>query len=56
MKTVLVLIALLLGGCAQLPTMQHCDRVSYQRSGNDIRIEADCRAPIGGSGLPGAIL
>jgi hypothetical protein len=44
-----------LAGCAliagALPSMQHCDEVSYERVGNRIELSAVCRAPIGG-GLP----
>lgn len=51
MKTVLVL-ALLLGGCAQIPTIQHCSEVSYERKGIDITVSAKCQVPLG-SALPG---
>lgn len=50
MKTVLVVF--LLSGCSSLPTMQYCDQVKYERNGSQIHLEAECRAPIGGS-LPG---
>jgi hypothetical protein len=48
-------VAALLTGCADLPTMQYCDKVKYERTGNLIVIEAECRAPVGmgAPGLPG---
>lgn len=48
MKTLAVILLLLVTGCSSLPSMQHCHEVSYTRTGADIRIEATCRAPIGG--------
>jgi hypothetical protein len=52
----LVLVAFLftLTGCAgvsSLPTMQHCAHVKYERTGTDVKIEAQCTAPVGGTGL-----
>lgn len=35
-----------LAGRASLPTVNHCDDVSYVRSGNKVHIEADCRIPM----------
>lgn len=54
MKIILAAIAVLsLSGCAfitgNLPSMQHCDQVVYQRDGNQVSIYAKCRAPIGGA-------
>jgi hypothetical protein len=52
----LVLVAFLftLTGCvSSLPTMQHCAHVKYERTGTDVKIEARCTAPIGGSGIGG---
>lgn len=53
----LIAIALLaLSGCAalvgNLPTMQYCDKVTYVRNGNQIKMTAECAAPIGGGSLP----
>jgi hypothetical protein len=59
MKTIALLIAVsLLPGCAVLsmlgigakdlaPSLSHCDRVRYDRKGQDIKIEATCRVPAG---------
>lgn len=53
MKTLLALAALaLLAACSQLPSMQYCEQVQYTRTGNQITLHAECRAPVGGS-LPG---
>lgn len=38
-----------ISGCAlaqQLPSMQYCEKVSYERDGNKINIKAQCSAPI----------
>lgn len=43
-----IAIAVLVAGCAALPTLQHCDEVSYTRTGTQIEIHAKCRAPVGG--------
>lgn len=49
MKTVLVILLLVfLAGCSALPSMQYCDDVTYTRKGSEIRVEAVCRAPVGG--------
>jgi hypothetical protein len=52
MKTMLILMAVLLGGCSQLaavtPSLQYCERVQYERNGNQITLRAECSAPIGG--------
>lgn len=56
MKTAIVIViaAMLLGGCAAVPTMQHCQHVEYVREGNKIKIVAECTAPVGsGFSLPG---
>ena len=59
MKTIIALtIASLLSGCAILealglgpksmvPSLSHCDKVDYHRSGQDIDIKAKCRVPAG---------
>lgn len=44
----LALVCLLLSACSALPSMQYCDDVSYIRNGNEIHVEATCRAPVGG--------
>lgn len=41
-------VAVLVSGCAALPSMQYCDEVRYIRKGTDIHVEATCRAPVGG--------
>ena len=42
-------------GCStvasSLPTMQHCAHVKYERTGTEVTIQAECTAPVGGSGL-----
>jgi len=48
MKTAIVIAALLLGGCAAVPTLQHCQHVEYVRDGSRIKLTAECVAPIGG--------
>jgi len=60
MKRLCVLLLLVCaagaGGCSivagNLPSMQHCQEVTYVRSGNLIDLRAKCSAPIGTSGLP----
>lgn len=56
MRLLLTTPVVLLTGCAQLfgslPSLQYCSEVSYERNGNQIKLEARCQAPIGG-GLPG---
>ena len=53
MKTVLVLLLVaLLVGCTQLPTVQQCSEVSYERKGIDVTVTAKCQVPLG-SPLPG---
>lgn len=51
----LVLLLLLLGGCAQieplanqLPTARYCSDVEYSRHGTAVEIYARCTAPFGG--------
>lgn len=52
MKTILVV--LLLSGCStiagNLPTVQYCDKVVYERNGVDIKASMECKAPISDSG------
>ena len=57
MKPIIAILALLCAGCStiagNLPTLEHCDTVSYTRKGNQIDVVAHCSAPIGGGvGLP----
>lgn len=47
-----IAMAVLLGGCSALPSMQNCHEVRYIRKGADIQIHAECRAPIGDSLRP----
>lgn len=49
----LLILLIMLNGCSSLPSMQYCDKVKYERAGNLIHLEAECRAPVGG-GIPGA--
>lgn len=44
-------ILVMLAGCAQVPSVQHCEHVRYERTGLDVKIEATCRVPLGG--VPG---
>ena len=49
MKYALIL-AIALTGCAQveeLPTLQYCEHVSYERTERNMHIEADCVMPYG---------
>ncbi len=46
---VLILMACSASGCSSLPSMQYCDHVEYQRTGNMMTISAQCRAPVGSS-------
>lgn len=58
MKTVLVIFMVLLTcilvGCSAIPTMQYCDKVDYNRTGNKVLVYAECSVPVGGGamGLP----
>jgi hypothetical protein len=59
MKTIIALTFVsLLQGCALLtafglgpkdlvPSLSHCDKVDYERVGQDIKIKAQCRVPAG---------
>lgn len=51
-KLIVALLVVGLSGCAQvagvLPSMQHCDKVRYERQDARVTINAECRAPIGG--------
>lgn len=40
-------VYVLIAGCSSLPSMQYCENVKYERTGNRIRVEADCHAPVG---------
>ena len=46
MKLAAALLACLLAGCTQLlghiPSLQHCEYVSYERTGNHIELVATC--------------
>ena len=59
MKSLLLLgmIVPILGGCAVLsamgigvrdlaPSLNHCDRVQYDRKGLDVKIVAHCKVPV----------
>lgn len=48
MKTAAVLLAFLAAGCSGLPSFQYCNEVTYQRTGNQVKIDARCQLPIGG--------
>jgi len=52
MKYSLILFALLLTGCSNLPSMQYCQEVRYERKDLDIQVYAKCRAPIADT-IPG---
>ncbi|MCI0406937.1 MAG: hypothetical protein L0209_12895, partial [candidate division Zixibacteria bacterium] len=40
-------LAFLLAGCATFRgTLEFCDKTTYERQGNRIHIEADCRVPL----------
>jgi hypothetical protein len=41
------LLCLLLAGCTSLPSLQYCDRVSYERIGSHVELAASCSVPIG---------
>jgi hypothetical protein len=49
----IALLCLLLSGCSSMlgaiPSLQHCERVSYERIGKHVSIAAECTAPIGGA-------
>jgi hypothetical protein len=55
MRLAALLLLTLFAGCAQfagsVPSLQHCDKVSYVRDGNRVSITAQCSAPIGGGAL-----
>lgn len=47
-----------LSGCAWLagmaPSVQHCEKVEYDRDGDKVTIKMKCKMPLGGSvGVPG---
>lgn len=53
-STLGILFIAILPGCAavsSLPTMQYCSKVKYERVGVDVTVMAECKAPVGGSGL-----
>lgn len=56
MKTLLLISTLLIGGCSTIigntPSLQYCDEVMYYRSGNKMKIQAECSVPMGSSGTP----
>jgi hypothetical protein len=46
-----IILALVVSGCAgmgDLPTVQNCEMVRYERNERKVRIEADCTVPLGG--------
>ncbi len=53
------LLIALLTGCAgtfnaavnQLPSVKDCQRVKYERVGNQVKIDADCQIPLQSSPL-----
>lgn len=46
-KALLIVPVLLLAGCATFrSTLEFCDNTEYERHGNRIHIEADCRVPL----------
>lgn len=50
----IMLATSILHGCAAvsaLPSMQHCQRLKYERAGTAVKLDADCTAPVGGPGL-----
>lgn len=47
LSAALVAVVVLVSGCAQMPSVQNCDRVRYERIGLDVKIEAQCRVPLG---------
>lgn len=56
MKVLLMFIALLLlsvflTGCSAIPSVKYCDRVIYDRQGQNVTIYAECVNPSGGLGL-----
>lgn len=59
----ILLTALSLAACsgcatvaANVPSFQHCDQVTYTRSGNIVNLQAHCQLPIGGSSAIGAVV
>ena len=53
MKTLLAILSISgLTACAQVPTIQHCSEVHYERKGIDITVTAKCQVPLG-SPMPG---
>ena len=62
MRWTIILLACVAGsGCATVaantPSLQYCDKVSYQRAGNLVTLTAECQLPIGsnpvGAVVPG---
>ena len=50
MKLLTLALIVALAGCSQLqelPSLQYCDHVSYERTEQDMHIEADCKMPYG---------
>jgi hypothetical protein len=48
MKPIIAVLCLALSGCVPLakqflPSLEHCDEVSYQRKGNDFAVMANCK-------------
>jgi len=49
-RLALLLMALAIAGCqqmAEVPTLQYCDHVIYERTEHRMHIEADCDMPYG---------
>ena len=52
MKTLLAILSFTMSGCAavsQLPSMEYCNKVKYERNERIMTITAECIAPYGGS-------
>lgn len=49
-RTLILGVALTVGGCASVPTLNYCQEIAYERDGNEIHIEADCRVPMDDGG------
>lgn len=59
-RIALIALALAVSGCtlfAAAPTVQHCDKVEYERDGDKIKVRMTCRVPPKSSveipGVPG---
>jgi hypothetical protein len=58
-RCTLIAVPLLLTGCAgvfnaavqNLPSVKDCNHVAYERTGNQVKIVADCQIPMQNNGL-----